>query len=110
MQIVALVNRDTGRAVRAAADRTTSPHFAAALLARRLATLHYRLQLLAENRPQPWAELVEHLAVPAEVPAVAAEVNRRAAVLLSRRLYADQTRAGRHHNGHLLPVAVPQPR
>ena len=32
MKIVTLITRDTGRAVRATANRTTSPYFAAALL------------------------------------------------------------------------------
>lgn len=97
MQIVTLVNRDTGRAVRAAADRTSSPYFAAALLTRHLAPLHSRLQLLAERRPLLWSDLAEHLGVPADITAVTAEVDRRAAALLTRRLEADARAAG-HHN------------
>lgn len=98
MQIVTLVNRDIGRAVRAAADRTTSPYFAAALLTRHLAPLHSRLQLLAVRRPLLWSDLAEHLGVPADFTAVTAEVDRRATALLTRRLDADTRAPAGHHN------------
>ncbi|MGB7447577.1 MAG: hypothetical protein WA892_00455 [Ornithinimicrobium sp.] len=64
--------------MRATADRTTSPYFAAALLQRNLQTLHHRLQRLAQQRPDLVADVADHWDVSPTAPAVVSQVDRRA--------------------------------
>lgn len=87
MNVVALVNRDVGAAVRAC-GHTTSPSFAHGRLNRELSPLRHRLGALAQVRPDLLAVLAGHLGVPAGLPEVLAEVQARAENLLTRRLEA----------------------
>jgi hypothetical protein len=84
--IVALVRRDVGSAVRDAADHTPSPYFAHGRLDGTLATLVQKLALLAQRRPDLHAKLADHFEVTATPDDVAAAVIRYAHTLLERRL------------------------
>ena len=95
MKVLTLITRDIGRAVRATADGTSSPYFAAALLQRNLQILHHRLGRLAQQRPDVLADVADHWDVSPTAPAVIGEVDRRAAALLRRRMDADHERATR---------------
>jgi hypothetical protein len=84
--IVALVRRDVGSAVRDAADHTPSPHFAHGRLDGTLDSLRQKLALLAQRRPDLHATLADHLHVTATPDDVAAAVTWYAHTLLERRL------------------------
>ena len=84
--IVALVRRDVARAVRDAANHTSSPYFAHGRLDGNLAPLRQRLALLAQRRPDLHARLADHFDVSAAPDDVAAAVARYAGLLLERRL------------------------
>ncbi len=84
--IVALVRRDIGSAVRDAADHTPSPYFAHGRLDGTLAPLRRKLALLAQRRPDLHAKLADHFDVTATPDDVAAAVTRYAHTLLERRL------------------------
>ena len=84
--IVALVRRDIGSAVRDAADHTPSPYFAHSRLDGSLDALRQKLVLLAQHRPDLHARLAERFDVSATPDDVAAAVTRYAHTLLERRL------------------------
>ena len=84
--IVALVRRDIGSAVRDAADHTPSPYFAHGRLDGTLGPLRQKLALLAQRRPDLHAKLADHFDVTVTPDGVAAAVTRYAHTLLERRL------------------------
>lgn len=86
LDIVALVRRDVGSAVRDAADHTPSPYFAHGRLDGALAPLQQKIILLAQRRPDLHAKLADHFDVDATPDDVAAAVTRYAHTLLERRL------------------------
>lgn len=86
LDIVALVRRDVGRAVRDAADHTPSPYFAHGRLDGALTPLRQKLALLAQRRPDLHASLADHFDVTDTPDGVAAAVTRYAQALLERRL------------------------
>ena len=86
LDIVALVRRDIGSAVRDAADHTASPYFAHGRLDGTLDPLRQKLALLAQHRPDLYARLADHFDVTATPDDVAAAVTRYAHTLLERRL------------------------
>ena len=92
--IVALVRRDIGSAVRDAADHTPSPYFAHGRLDGTLAPLHQKLALLAQRRPDLHAKLADHFDVTVTPDGVAAAVTRYAHALLERRLQQTQPPTG----------------
>ena len=92
--IVALIRRDVGRAVRDAADHTPSPNFAHGRLDGALAPLRQRLAMLAQGRPDLHAELADHFDVTVTPDGVAAAVARYAHTLLERRLEQTPPPAG----------------
>ncbi len=83
MHAAELVNRDIVSAARSTAERTSSPYFGQALLAKRLQPLRGRIEQLAQVNPCEVAALAEHLDVPAAVAAVLADVDRTALRLLA---------------------------
>lgn len=84
--IVALVQRDVGRAVRDAADHTASPYFAHGRLDGTLDPLRQKLALLAQRRPDLHGRVADHFDVTDTPDDVAAAVTRYAHTLLERRL------------------------
>jgi len=84
--IVALVRRDVGSAVREAADHTPSPYFAHGRLDGTLDPLRQKLTLLAQRRPDLHAQLADHFDVTATPDGIAGAVTRYAHTLLERRL------------------------
>ncbi len=94
LDIVALVRRDIGSAVRDAADHTPSPYFAHGRLDGTLAPLRQKLALLAQRRPDLHARVADHFDVTATPDDVAAAVTRYAHTLLERRLQQAPTTTG----------------
>jgi len=126
LDIVALVRRDIGSAVRDAADHTPSPHFAHGRLDGTLDPLRQKLALLAQRRPDLHARLADHFDVSVTPDDVAAAVTSYAHGLLERRLQQtppptgptildpaqepDPHRArGRHLRAASRPAAPPPP-
>ena len=124
--IVALVRRDVGSAVREAADHTPSPYFAHGRLDGTLDPLRQKLTLLAQRRPDLHAQLADHFDVTATPDGIAGAVTRYAHTLLERRLQQtplptgptildlapepDPHRArGGHHRPPPRPAAPPPP-
>ncbi len=95
LDIVALVRRDIGRAVRDAADHTPSPYFAHGRLDGTLDPLRQKLALLAQRRPDLHAKLADHFDVTDTPDDVAAAVNRYAHTLLELRLELTPPPTGR---------------
>ena len=89
MSIITAVNRSLGQAVRTTHAETRSPYFADAVLKHHLRSLEYRLAEVDQSRPDLLAVLANHLGTPATLPAVTAEVQARAANLLTRRQEMD---------------------
>ena len=83
--IVGLVKRDVGRAVRDAATATSSPYFGHAHLHRDLDRLRQRLALLEQRRPDLLAQVADHFHVPPTAQDVAAAAHDLAHRLLDRR-------------------------
>lgn len=83
--IVGLVKRDIGRAVRDAAAQTDSPYFGHAALHRDLGRLRERLTLLEQRRPDLLAQVADHFDVPPTAHDVAAAAQDLADRLLERR-------------------------
>ena len=86
LDVVALVRRDIGSAVRDAADHTPSPYFAHGRLDGTLDPLRQKLALLAQRRPDLHAKLAAHFDVTATPDGIAGAVTRYAHTLLERRL------------------------
>ena len=91
--IVGLVKRDIGRAVRDAAAQTDSPYFGHAALHRDLGRLRERLTLLEQRRPDLLTQVADHFDVPPTAHHVAAAAQELADRLLERR-YAQEPGAG----------------
>ena len=83
--IVGLVKRDIGRAVRDAAAQTDSPYFGHAALHRDLGRLRERLTLLEQRRPDLLTQIADHSDVPPTAHHVAAAAQALADRLLERR-------------------------
>ena len=83
--IVGLVKRDIGRAVREAAAQTDSPYFGHAHLSRDLGRLRERLTLLEQRRPDLLTQIADHFDVPRTAQDVVAAAQDLAARLLERR-------------------------
>ena len=106
--IVALVRRDVGSAVREAADHTPSPYFAHGRLDGTLDPLRQKLTLLAQRRPDLHVRLADHFDVTFTPDDVAAAVTRYAHTLLERRLQQTPPPTG-HTILDLTPEPDPQP-
>ena len=106
--IVALVRRDIGSAVRDAADHTPSPYFAHGRLDGTLAPLRQKLALLAQRRPDLHARVADHFDVTATPDDVTGAVTRYAHALLERRLEQTPPPTG-HTILDLTPEPDPQP-
>ncbi len=83
--IVGLVKRDVGRAVRDAATATSSPYFGHAHLHADLERLRERLALLEQRRPDLLAQVADHFHVPPTAQDVAAAAHDLGHRLLDRR-------------------------
>lgn len=83
--IVGLVKRDVGRAVRDAATATSSPYLGRAHLHRDLDRLRERLALLEQRRPDLLAQVADHFHVPPTAQDVAAAAQHLGHRLLDRR-------------------------
>jgi hypothetical protein len=83
--IVGLVKRDIGRAVRDAASQTDSPYFGHAHLHHDLGRLRERLTLLEQRRPDLLAQVADHFDVPSTARDVATAAQDLADRLLERR-------------------------
>ena len=92
--IVALVRRDIGSAVRDAADHTPSPYFAHGRLDGTLDPLRQKLALLSQRRPDLHGRVADHFNVTATPGDVAAAVTRYAHSLLERHLQQTQSPTG----------------
>lgn len=83
--IVGLIKRDIGRAVRDAAAQTDSPYFGHAALHRDLGRLRERLTLLEQRRPDLLTQVADHFDVPPTAQDVATAAQDLADRLLDRR-------------------------
>jgi hypothetical protein len=83
--IVGLIKRDIGRAVREAAAQTDSHYFGHAALHRDLGPLRERLTLLEQRRPDLLTQIADHFDVPRTARDIATAAQGLADRLLERR-------------------------